>query len=166
MNPNLVKILVVLLPVLMGGMSAVGQVDITLSGSWNYNIASSALLEAGNDFSTTTYQSATNQVLLNITNSPKPNRNFVWRIDVRKSDISWNANLILSARRTGNSIPLSGGSITGGLAFQAITNSNQTFFSGRKSVSDIPIQYQITGASVLIPAQTFSTTIIYTVTEL
>ncbi len=143
-----------------------------VNGNWNYTIASNDLLEAGNDFSGT-YTSNSNQVQIDIYKSGgnRQNRNFYnWTVSIEKSDISWNNSLIIYAQRTGDGTkylnrPNYNPTITGGNNYIQISDIPQTFFSGSLSILDIPVQYQITGASVLIPADTYSTTIIYTVTS-
>ncbi len=141
------------------------QLAIVVSGNWSTVLPVGSVTEAGNDF-VSTYTSATNQVLLSYYriqgNSP-----FGYRIDIRKNDIDWNPTLKLSARRTGEGIPLQGNTtITGGLNFLLLTNTNQTFFSGTRGRDNVPVQFQLTGVSVLIPAKTHTTNVVFTITEL
>lgn len=146
-------------------MYCTAQLGITVTGSWSTVLPVASVTEAGNDFQAT-YTSAANQVLLNFFkiqgNSP-----FNYRIDIRKSDIDWNASLKLYARRSGDGNPLTGNTgISGGTTFQLLTNTNQLFFSGYRGRDNVPVQFQLTGVSVLIPAKTHTTTVIYTITEL
>jgi hypothetical protein len=134
---------------------------LTVTGNWSLSISASSLTEAGNDF-TGTYTSASTQTYIDV-DVKKKNDN--WRIDVRKSDINWNPALILSVRRTGNGNS-SGPAPNGGTTFIQLTNSNQEFFRGRKDNPDIPVEYRLSGISVTIPAQSYSTTVIYTLTIL
>lgn len=148
--------------------AAEAQVSISATGNWSYSVPVSDILEAGKNF-TGTYASASNQVLIDIA---KPTflgnlLNYNWRVDVRKSDVSWNAGLKLYAKRTGNGTPyFFTGTISGGASYIELTNTNQVFFSGSRTTYSIPIQFQITGVSLLLPAKAYSTLVVYTVTEL
>ncbi len=142
------------------------QLGIQVNGDWNYSIATTDISEAGLDF-TGTYASASNQILIDIT-YPN-NANVKWEVHVEKQDIDWDSSLDLYVRRTGNGNGQGNGNGNGfvqlGTAYQLITSNSQFFFKGRKRRTDIPIQYELRGVSVLIPAKAYETTIIYTVTE-
>jgi len=90
--------------------------------------------------------------------------NFDWRVDISKSDTNWDANLQLWTRRTGNGTGL--GSISGGTAYQQVTGVDSYFFNGNFPHYNIPIQYQVRGVSVQVPADSYETTVVYTITEL
>jgi hypothetical protein len=132
---------------------------LTVTGNWSLSISASSLTEAGSDFAGT-YTSASNQTYIDIDDKKK---NYSWQIDVRKSDINWNPSLLLSVRRTGNGNH-SGQAPSGGTTLIQLSNSNQEFFRGRKDNFDIPIEYRLSGVSVTIPSQSYSTTVIYTYT--
>ncbi len=142
------------------------QIGISVSGGWNTTLPVFSVTEAGNDFNST-YLSAPNEVLIDVFKVSGSNSPFNWRVDVRKSDIDWGVGLQLSARRSGNGFAPNGSSfISGGTAFILLTHADQAFFNGRRDWYDIPIQFQLTGVSVLVPAKTHSTMVVYTVTEL
>jgi hypothetical protein len=145
-------------------LPCLSQINIDVAGSWAYSIPATNIADAGLDF-TGTYTSGANQVLLSIYNSG--GNNYRYRVDVRRSDISWKSKIKVWGRRTGDGIPSNGGArVWGGQSYKKITKSNKVFFQGKKDSSDIPIQYQLRNISVLIPAKSYSTTIIYTVTVL
>lgn len=77
------------------------------------------------------------------------------------------SNLTVWPKRTGNGKELLSLNIEGGTTFQQITKSPIHFFdfftSPGNSLSNIPIQSEIRGLSVLIPAQSYTTTLLYTV---
>jgi len=129
----------------------------TVSGNWAYTIPSTDVTEAGNDF-TGIYSSASNQVTMTVfwwfTD-------FLYRVEVRKDDVDWDSRLQLYIQRTGDGWLWSGW-INGGTSYQLITDSNQLFFRGRRTVLGIPIQYQLRNVSVIIPAKTHSTTVVFT----
>lgn len=142
---------------------------ITVTGSWSPSISNTLITEAGLDFSGST-TSLSNQVLIRVMRSTSFFSGLsTWRVDVNKSDINWNNNLVLSTVRTGNgtfqSTFFSSG-ISGGTTFQTITNANTPFFSGNGNITNIPIQFRLSGYSVLIPAGNYSTNVIYTLIAL
>lgn len=154
--------------------------SMTVSGG-NWFPTISAITEAGNNYASTTLQSATNQSLISIT-MPSiffgiASNNYLVRVRRTDSGINWDtATLQISVLRTGDGTGggtgLFGGvsTITGGNTnFVAITTSDANFFSGSNygttPRSNVPIQYQISGISVLVPVGTYSTTITYTLID-
>jgi hypothetical protein len=142
-------------------------IDIIVTGGWMRNISPSDISEAGNDYPIT-YTSNTNQTLLTIT--PK-NYNKTIYVYVTRSDIAWNTNLTLKIRRTSNGTN-NNINIAEGLIYQTITNTSPPLsapspvtplFTCNGPFINIPLQYEITGISVLLPVQSYSTTIYYTV---
>lgn len=142
-------------------------INITVTGHWTKIIAASDISEAGNDYPTS-YASNTNQTLLTI--NPK-NWNKTIYVYVHKEDIAWNPALTLKVKRTSNGTN-GNTNINGGLIYQTITNTQPPnyapstvipFFTCQGPFVNIPLQYEITGISVVLPAQSYSTTIMYTV---
>ncbi|MFN3588861.1 MAG: hypothetical protein ACK4UP_05720 [Spirosomataceae bacterium] len=132
--------------------------------SWNPVIPNTFLTEAGANYAGAG-ESPANQTSLSfsvaILNS--------YRVSVRKIDTDWNANIGLFVRRTGDGGGLLSGS-AGGLTYIQLTGSNQTFFTFSTGLSlfgigAIPVQYAINGLSVLIPAKTYTTTVVYTISN-
>lgn len=149
-------------------MNLFGQgIDITVTGNWMKTIAASDISEAGNDYPTA-YASNVNQTLLTI--NPKNYSKWIY-VYVTRSDIAWHNNLTLKIRRTSNGTN-GNTSINGGLIYQTITNalppssapsSVTPLFTCTGPFINIPLQYEITGISVVLPVQSYSTTIMYTV---
>jgi hypothetical protein len=148
---------------------------ITLTGSWSLSIDQSNLQGgAGSDF-VSTYESATNQVTISINKIVYGNFfdwfiSYNWRVAVRKSDINWldpvrspSVHFHIEAQRTGNGTGF--GSISGGTSYQEITDSDLLFFSGSMRRLNIPVQYRLSDVSVLMPVNSYSTNILYTLTE-
>jgi hypothetical protein len=108
----------------------------------------------------TNYNSATNQVLMDVTSGA----GMPWRVDVLRIDSNWHASLTLSIRRTGTGSGT--GTVTGGGSFLAITTASQTFVTGSGSRAGVQLQERIAGVSVSIGAGTFTTTIQYTVVDI
>lgn len=133
-------------------------IDVTVTGNWMRTIPATDISEAGNDYPAA-YASNTNQTLLTI--NPK-NSNKTIYVYVTRSDIAWHNNLNLKVKRTANGTN-GNAAITGGLIYQTITNLDANFFTCQGYHTLIPLQYEITGISVVLPVQSYSTTITYTV---
>lgn len=139
---------------------------LTVTGGYVRTLASTSITEAGLNYPTGDIASAVNQSLINVSSA----KNSVAFVSIQKSDTSWDAGLIILSLRTGTGTSSNNFSITGGTTPLAITNAPQRFFevsisSGNTQVSNIPIQYLIRGFSVLMPVRTYTTTIIYTVSN-
>ena len=148
-------------------VAAKAQIAVFAEGAWNYSVPNTDILEAGLNF-TGTYTSNTDQVLLTIFQQYYFDNflNYRWRVEVSRNDLDWHPSLQIFARRTGSGVPFYfNGQMSGGTNYQEVKTNDQYFFNGRRTYLDIPIQYQIRNVSVLIPAKTYVTTIVYTVIE-
>lgn len=153
------KNLTILIAFLAISNMAIGQgIELTVTGNWAKDIAASDINEAGNDYPTS-YASNTNQTLLTI--NPK-NWNKTIIVYVKRNDIVWNTNLNLKVKRTSNGTN-GNANIGGGIDYQLITNFDANFFTCTGYHTFIPLQYEITGISVVLPVQSYSTEIMYTV---
>lgn len=139
--------------------------SLTVSPGWSATIPASTITEAGLNFTTTTVTSAASQSLMDV----NAGKNLIYIIYVQKTDISWDSNLAIWLRRSGNGSGSNGSTIRNGSTFQQITNSPTYFFDLTmgvgKNYTNIPIQYQISGLSVLIPAKNYTTTLLFTITN-
>jgi hypothetical protein len=133
--------------------------NITITGTWSLSIGAGNLTGGPGSNLTATYTSATNQVTMAVTTTLVN-----WRVDVRRIDTIWHANLTLEIRRTGTGSGT--GTVSGGTTYLTITTTNQAFVTGSGNRSGIPLQEQLGGVSVSIPAQTYTTTIQYTVVDI
>ena len=156
----IIPILLVLFALMVLYPNEVLSQSIKITGSWDETVDSTDLQgSAGTDL-ISTYESISNVCDIDITGGAKKN----WRVDVNKTDTLWHTNLHLYVRRTSDGT--GGGTITGGTAYQEITDINQTLFSGYDNLRDITIQYQLTGVSVQILPNVYTTTINYTITTI
>jgi hypothetical protein len=130
--------------------------SVSVSGSWTRTTSASDITEAGNDY-VGTYTSSTTQTRITISNGSKDKT----RVEVRKENnfSDWHPNLILQIKCT-NRIKVD----SGGNNFQTITD-NDAFFLTTKAgnQTNIPLQYTISGISVLLPVKDYTTTIWFTV---
>jgi len=132
-------------------------------GNWTKELKSSDITSAGDDYNQF-YLSGTKQTKISITPVPnsKYNKKYMpFKVFVSREDMEWHSDLVIEAKLTstkhGNS---------SGTNFQVITNNSTLFFNTVGSKNDLPVQYKISGLSVTIPAETYSTEIIYTVLNL
>ncbi|WP_421770144.1 hypothetical protein [Emticicia sp.] len=145
-----------------------------MSGNWLPTIT--AISTTGSDYSPSSITSAANQTLITASGLGSLLVAKNYRITVSRTATDWHNNLILTARRTGSGTPslLSSVSASGGTTAQTITNISSAFFTinvsflslGGISLSNIPIEYGLSGISVILPVKTYSTTITYTIVEL
>ena len=150
-----------------------GPIQIDVTGNWNLTLSASDISDAGNDFSNI-HTSSANELEVDVFKlggffGSYYLFGFNWRVDIRQDEINWHPNLQLSARRTGNGTTTGFfglGNINGGTAFQQVSSNNTIFYSGSYGRLNVPIQLRLQGISVLLPAQTYTTTIVLTVTEL
>lgn len=149
------------LVLILGVVTPARAIDITVSGDWSRTITASDLQAgAGSDLAST-YESASNQA--SITISGTGGNTDAWRVDVRRTDTTWHANFTLSVKRTADGS--GGGGISGGTAYQAITTTDASFFSGTGDRTGVTAQLKLEGMSVQVPPATYSTTITYTVVD-
>lgn len=134
------------------------NINISVTGNWTRTIAASDISEAGNDYPAA-YVSNLNQTLMTI--SPNNNNKLI-NVLVSRDNIAWHNNLNLKVKRTANGTN-GNTNISGGLIFQTITSVDANFFTCTGTHNFVPLQYEISGISVVLPVQNYSTTITYTV---
>jgi len=133
--------------------------DITVTGSWDLTINASDLQSgAGSDLNPT-YKSENNQIRIHIRNT-----NTSWVVSVRGQVTNWHPDLQFYVRRTTDGG--GPGSISGGTSWLRVTTIDQQFFTGSRQRANIHVRCGLTGVSVKIPPDTYSGTVIYTVTEI
>ena len=88
-----------------------------------------------------------------------------WRVDVRKVDTTWHSNLHLHTRRTSDG-DASPANISGGSSYQEMSGTDQQFFTGEGDIIGIEAQLKLSGVSVQIPPNTYSTTVYFTVVDI
>lgn len=131
--------------------------DISVIGSWSETIDENDLLAgAGTDLKNS-YESPDDQVLITISGTTGG-----WRVDIKKVDGNWHADLALSVRRTGSG---AGGSVSGGDTYTEVTATDQPFFTGSGGVSGITAQIKLSGISIQVLPGNYSTTVYYTVVD-
>lgn len=136
-------------------------IDIVIAGDWLLIVDASDLQSGAGSDLIDTYESIADAVSISISGTTGASDN--WRVDVKKVDTNWDSSFYLYVKRTSDG---TGGSVSGGTAYQEITNVDQSFFSGSDDVSGINIQLKLSGVSVQIPPDSYMTTVYYTVVDI
>ena len=131
-------------------------------GTWNLTVNSANLgppAEAGQQL-TSTYTSAAVTSSLTVTGAGNSNP---WRINVRKSDGSWNSQFSLEIERTSDGS--GNGTITPDPGFIQVTDTDSVFITGTGNRRDMNCLYRLSNITLLVPPGNYSTTIIFTLTN-
>lgn len=139
--------------------AAASAMDLALTGAWSTTIDAGDLDASGQLVGT--HDSATDAVLLDITLTTDAAD--TWRIDVRRSDTTWDPNVRVWVRRTGSGT--GAGFLEGGASFVEVGAANALFFSGGGDRSGVTVQVRITGVSLGVPPSTYASTLVYTLVD-
>jgi hypothetical protein len=137
-------------------------VSITAIGGVSRVIDSSDLIAgAGSDLHDT-YESPVDATAIEILDCAGTAEG--WRVDVSRSDVEWNNNLVLYVRRTSNGV--GDGTISGGGEYQEVTSSPSALFSGVNNRQFIYVQYKLAGESVQVPIDRYISNVTFTVVDI
>ena len=165
----IIKNILVICIIGIASFGLLGQtLEFKMKGSWNYIVSASEIIEAGTDFSGN-YESNRRQIDIDLRLKPAFwNRviEYTWQIDISKSDIDWHPDIEIYARVTdrGRGYGINPYMI-GGENYMKINDIDQLFFNGSAARRNIKIQYELRNISVTLPAKSYSTTIVYTITS-
>jgi len=155
------SIIFFLILLFFAAQTAHAVISITVTGSWVETIDKNDLVAgAGSDLQSA-YTSVSGQVSIDI--SGTGGASDAWRVDIKKVDSNWNSSLYPYVMRTSAG---TGGSVSGGVSYQEVTDINASFFSGSGDVTGINVQLRMTGASVQITPASYSTVLYYTVVDI
>jgi hypothetical protein len=152
-------LLAILAPMLPASAAAL---DLTTTGSWSRTITAADLRSGAGSDLYDTQESSTDEVTLDISSATGAGDQ--WRVDVHRLDATWPSGVHLWVRRTGDGS--GSGSISGGASYHEITTSDSEFFSGFGDRSDINLQFRITGMSLSVPPDAYSSSVSYTVVDI
>lgn len=156
---GVMKAMTVLL-LLFSCAAAGAQISLSTSGSWSRSVGAADLTAgAGSDLAPT-YEGTAGGITLSVTGTTGGAD--AWRIDVKKVDVNWIAALWIYVRRTDSG---SGGTVSGGTAYQQITDADLSFFDGAGNVSAVGLQVEVGGVSVTVPPASYSSTIYFTIVD-
>ncbi len=132
---------------------------ITVTGSWSETIDASDLVAGAGSGLIGTYESNSDQIVLDI-DVRKGN----FRVDVSKINTYWHSDFQLYVRRTSDGT--GDGEISGGTSYQEITDTYQSFFTFKKDRTGINLQLKLSGVSVQVAPDTYTTTAYYTIVKI
>ncbi len=157
-----ISLLILLSLLIFTGVIWAQSTTITVTGNWSVTIGSSDLVSGAGSDLTNFYESTADAVIIDVDVAGAGE----WSVDVKKVDSNWHSNFQLFVKRTSDGSGPGSGYISGGTSYQEVTDTNQSFFSGAYDRSDIDIQLKLDNVSVQIPADTYTTTVTYTVTDI
>lgn len=142
------------------------QRTITVGGT-NWTVSIPSITEAGSNY-TGIYESDPNQILIG---ASVPLLLGNGKVSVHyTANPTWNSNLVLQARRTGNGTTgCVGCTITGGTSYITVPLSTDvelfriTAVLAVASYTNIPVQLQLSGVSVTIPAAAYNSLVVFTI---
>ena len=138
---------------------SLGAISINVSGSWSAVIDVSSLQGGPGTDLIPVQESPAGSAALSVDETNRQG----WQITVRRIDGIWPAGLALAVRRASDG--MGSGTVSGGTAYQGVTEIDQPFFSGSRDRVHIDLRFQLSGLSVKIPPSASSTTIVYTVVQ-
>jgi len=147
------------------GLIATGEkaeaaiVSIDVTGSWSLSIDASDLVAGAGSDLIDTYESNSDQIVLDI---DVGRGNF--RVDVSKINTNWHSDFQLYVRRTSDGT--GSGEISGGTSYQEVTDTYQSLFTFKKDRTGINLQLKLSGVSVQVAPDTYTTTVYYTVVKI
>ena len=144
------------------------ELKVTIEGNATFDNSQYSIREAGEDFPSSIESESSVYISVLYGNywDKKNNPNKKWRIHIHKSDLSWDANLMVEAKRTGkgyNSKKKGNPKIYDGDNYQTATNIPTYFFGGKDEITYIPVNFKIGGVSVIMGAKEFETNMVFTV---
>lgn len=89
-----------------------------------------------------------------------------WKVEVHREDREWHPDLDLYIRRTGQGNGyFYGNSVEGAYTYQRIRERPEDLIQCKGWRYDIPFQFEIRGISLLLPAKTYRTEVIFTIVD-
>jgi len=155
-----IRLLLLALPLLCCG-GVCWAITITVTGNWAETIDASDLQAGAGSDLISTYESASNVGIVDISSTAGN-----WALVIKKTDTNWHGNFHLYVKRTSDGS--GSGTISGGTAYQEITDTDQPFFRGSSDCfdrSNINLQLKLEGVSIQVPPGTYTTKIYYTVSD-
>jgi len=134
-------------------------VSISVTGNWAKTITSADLQAGAGSDITSEHQSATDSVSIDIIATAGS-----WSLDMKKIDTNWNPSLDIYVQRTTDGV--GAGSIANGTSYQLVGDIDQNFFSGNGDRTNIKVQLKLSGATIQVTPDLYTTTIYYTVSDI
>lgn len=147
--------------------SIINGQEIKVTSGWRQIMDASDIKNAGSDFPLYV-ESKKKETSLTIKAFPKSKQMDLYgsfTVFVHQEPVFWDNSLVLFVRRTSKGMS-SGGTIYGGISWQEIHRFSSNFFELVGKRKNIAVQYRIKGLSVLLPVDTYSCEVVFTVLSL
>jgi len=147
--------------------SLVRSQEVKVSSGWYKVMKVSDIYGAGNDYPEYV-ESRRKETKLHIKAFPKSKQKDLYgsfSVFVHQEPVNWHASLELSVRRTSKGKGKKGG-MHGGDNWHQIHRFSSRFFKLVGKKDGVDLQYRIKGLSVLLPVDTYTTEIVFTVLNL
>ena len=133
--------------------------QVRISGDWFLYLDHTHVISEPGDPIVILAESPVDQVDMDIVAAG----NRSWKIDVRRSDLLWHEDLELSVRKTSDGSGV--GSIAGGSHYLPLCDYDQLFLQGDHNRHAVYLQLKLECRSSDVEAGTYSTSVIYTITN-
>ena len=135
--------------------------SFTVAGSWSLVIGSSDLSGGPGGDLVPEFVSAADALVFEVTGAVDQFE--AWYVDIQRIDISWDPALHIELQRTSNGSGI--GTISGGTGFLEAEAASRRLFQGTGDRSSVLIQLKLSGVSVTVGADTYSTQIVFTLLD-
>lgn len=144
------------------------ELELQVEGVANFDAANFSIEQAGADFSSSIESESTLFVTVDSNNrwDKKNNPNRKWKVEVRKEDVSWDDAMQVEIVRSGNGYSKENNKsnrVNDGQNYQVVSANSSYFFGGKGLVSEIPIQFRLSGISLVHGAGDFETNVMLTI---
>ena len=162
------KIYITIIFVTLAVLARAQQLGISVGGVVGFSPNDFTIREAGFDFPSDI--ECESPLFLTVGSNDewdkKTNPNRKWRIEVRKEDMNWNDAITLEIIRTGDGYWQQNNNsshIENGTNYQVVNQLSNYFFEGKGLISDIPIQFRLSGFSIVNGANDYETNVVLTI---
>ncbi len=145
---------------------------IKATGGWNNVVSATSIEEAGNNYPVSITTSLASQTVISLESLQGgltgTSKTKTYEVNVSGVQVAWNSNLQLSVLPTSDGVQGGGfptGKISDGTNYITLSTLPTMFFNGTLKKEDnnngINVQYELSGFSVLIPAGTYTMSVVY-----
>lgn len=135
--------------------------DVSVSGAWSEAIDAADLQAGAGSNLIDTHASSAGIVTVAI--AATVDAADTWRVEVRRTDTTWDAGVALWVHRTSDGT--GPGSISGGGSYVEVGTTDAALFTGAGDRSSISLQFRITGMSVGVSPDAYLSTVTFTVVD-
>lgn len=152
-----------LFALVLGGLTSapVLAMDLAVTGSWTLPITAADLVAGAGSALRTSLDGGPGDVRVDVDLTGGDDDR--WRLEIRRSDASWDPDLRVWVRRTGDGTGT--GTIADGDTWVEVGATNSIFFEGSGDRQDVPIQLRLGGLSLEAPPAAYLTALQYTLVD-